>query len=288
MRKQGGVHPHRLPGGERKVVVLGMQRQVKMLLPGRANCDAGAGRDAGRDVRGRRASRDALELGPGDHDVAVVDRRLVATGGRGVGQQSRCRPELDVGACHGAPWSRTRRRIPAGREIARAGGTRSAFAADTLALCVNMTARTVVVVRVGKWDGRRLRVLIANEFQQMAGRAALMPVNTPTPNFGPTAPPGTGLYATYQLTRLQVFVGAIDDLFRIASVLSAVAAVGALVLLRSGPAPATPGGFGPPKQAPAPPASPNGEATAQRPFVRPANANSTATDPARRPSSRQV
>lgn len=45
------------------------------------------------------------------------------------------------------------------------------FATDTLALGVNMPARTVVVGRMTKWDGRRRRVLIPNEFQQMAGRA---------------------------------------------------------------------------------------------------------------------
>ena len=45
------------------------------------------------------------------------------------------------------------------------------FATDTLALGVNMPARTVVIGRLSKWDGRRRRMLIANEFQQMAGRA---------------------------------------------------------------------------------------------------------------------
>ena len=45
------------------------------------------------------------------------------------------------------------------------------FATDTLALGVNMPARTVIVGRMTKWDGRRRRILIPNEFQQMAGRA---------------------------------------------------------------------------------------------------------------------
>ena len=45
------------------------------------------------------------------------------------------------------------------------------FATDTLALGVNMPARSVVIGRMSKWDGRRRRVLITNEFQQMAGRA---------------------------------------------------------------------------------------------------------------------
>ena len=45
------------------------------------------------------------------------------------------------------------------------------FATDTLALGINMPARTVVIGRMSKWDGRRRRMLIPNEFQQMAGRA---------------------------------------------------------------------------------------------------------------------
>jgi ATP-dependent RNA helicase HelY len=45
------------------------------------------------------------------------------------------------------------------------------FATDTLALGVNMPARTVVIGRMTKWDGRNRRLLIPNEFQQMSGRA---------------------------------------------------------------------------------------------------------------------
>ncbi|PZS00968.1 MAG: DNA helicase [Candidatus Chloroheliales bacterium] len=48
---------------------------------------------------------------------------------------------------------------------------RAVFATDTLALGVNMPARTVVIGRMSKYDGQTRRPLLPNEFQQMAGRA---------------------------------------------------------------------------------------------------------------------
>src|SRR5207237_10269692 len=48
---------------------------------------------------------------------------------------------------------------------------RVVFATDTLALGINMPARTVVIGRMSKYDGVSRRPLIPNEFQQMAGRA---------------------------------------------------------------------------------------------------------------------
>jgi predicted MFS family arabinose efflux permease len=90
-------------------------------------------------------------------------------------------------------------------------------------------------------------ILTTQQAQQMAGRAALLPAGTPTPHLGsgPAVPDWVGVYAIYRLTQLQVFVAAIDDLFLVVAGLSALAALGAL-LLRSGPTPATPAGFGPP------------------------------------------
>ncbi|MBA2471182.1 MAG: hypothetical protein H0V41_02675 [Pseudonocardiales bacterium] len=79
-------------------------------------------------------------------------------------------------------------------------------------------------------------ILTTQQAQLMAGRAALMPASTPTPDLGPAAPPGADLYATYQQADLRAFVGAIDNLFLIFAVLCALTALGAL-LMRSGPAP---------------------------------------------------
>jgi EmrB/QacA subfamily drug resistance transporter len=88
--------------------------------------------------------------------------------------------------------------------------------------------------------------------QQMAGRAALLPADTATPHLGgPTVPDWLGVYATYHQTQLLVFVDALDDLLLIAAGLSAVGALGAL-LLRSGPAPATSAPVPAPQPAPTP------------------------------------
>ena len=92
-------------------------------------------------------------------------------------------------------------------------------------------------------------ILTTQRAQRLAGRAALLPATTPTPQIGgPTVPGWVDTYALYQQTQLQVFVGAIDDLFLISTGLSALGALVAL-LLRSGPAP--PAGFGPVPAAPA-------------------------------------
>jgi hypothetical protein len=82
----------------------------------------------------------------------------------------------------------------------------------------------------------------------MAGRAALLPTNTPIPPLGPTAPPLADLYATYQQADLRAFIGAIDNLFLIFAALCALTALGAL-LMRSGPSPAAPASPAPPTQA---------------------------------------
>jgi EmrB/QacA subfamily drug resistance transporter len=110
-------------------------------------------------------------------------------------------------------------------------------------------------------------ILIKQQAEQMAGRAALVPSNVATPHLGPPGTPDwLGDYATYRMTQLQVFVGAIGDLFLIASALSLLAALGALAL-RSGPAAVAAPGATPAAPRVAPPASPNGQPP--RPLVQP-------------------
>jgi EmrB/QacA subfamily drug resistance transporter len=103
-------------------------------------------------------------------------------------------------------------------------------------------------------------ILIKQQAEQMAGRAALVPSNVTTPHLGPPGTPDwLGDYATYRMTQLQVFVGAIGDLFLIASALSLLAALGALMLRSSPAAVAAPATTAPPRAATAP-GSTNGQA----------------------------
>ena len=56
-------------------------------------------------------------------------------------------------------------------ELFQAGKLRAVFATDTLALGINMPARTVVVAEMQKYDGVQRRLLTPNEYRQMTGRA---------------------------------------------------------------------------------------------------------------------
>jgi superfamily II RNA helicase len=56
-------------------------------------------------------------------------------------------------------------------EFFAAGRLRAVFATDTLALGINMPARTVVIGEMSKWDGEQHRLLTPNEYRQMTGRA---------------------------------------------------------------------------------------------------------------------
>jgi EmrB/QacA subfamily drug resistance transporter len=99
-------------------------------------------------------------------------------------------------------------------------------------------------------------IFINQSAEQMSGRAALIPANTDTPHLGgPAVPDWLGVYATYHQTQMLVFVGALDDLLLIAAGLSALGALGAL-LLRSGPVPAPGAQVAVAPQAPARPAVP--------------------------------
>lgn len=120
------------------------------------------------------------------------------------------------------------------------------------------------------------------EAQLLMDRGALLPADTPVPDFGPTEAPWMGTYSVYQQVELQVFASAMDNLFFICSVLCALGALGAL-FLRSGPAPAA-AGAGPPPQAAAGAASANGGA-AERDGVPSTTAVAAGNDSPARPGS---
>jgi ATP-dependent RNA helicase HelY len=56
-------------------------------------------------------------------------------------------------------------------ELFQSGRLRAVFATDTLALGINMPAKTVVVGEMSKWDGKQHRLITPNEYRQMTGRA---------------------------------------------------------------------------------------------------------------------
>ncbi|MFN8523117.1 MAG: DEAD/DEAH box helicase [Chloroflexota bacterium] len=56
-------------------------------------------------------------------------------------------------------------------ELFAEGLLRAVFATDTLAVGINMPARTVVIGEMSKWDGEQHRLLTPNEHRQMSGRA---------------------------------------------------------------------------------------------------------------------
>jgi EmrB/QacA subfamily drug resistance transporter len=76
-------------------------------------------------------------------------------------------------------------------------------------------------------------IVTVQRSQLMAGRAALLPDNTPIPHLAADAPRWLDVYAVYQQTDLQVYADTIDNMFLIATVISAGTTVGALFLRRA-------------------------------------------------------
>ena len=65
--------------------------------------------------------------------------------------------------------------LPAFKEVVEelfaAGLVRAVFATETLALGINMPARTVVIEKLDKWNGETHADLTAGEYTQLTGRA---------------------------------------------------------------------------------------------------------------------
>ncbi len=58
------------------------------------------------------------------------------------------------------------------------GYLRAVFATDTLALGINMPARSVIVGSLSKFDGQEMRLLTPNEYRQLTGRAGRRGMDT--------------------------------------------------------------------------------------------------------------
>src|SRR5215469_960227 len=100
--------------------------------------------------------------------------------------------------------------LPAFKEVVEelfaAGLVRAVFATETLALGVNMPARTVVIERLDKWNGETHVALTPGEYTQLTGRAGRRGIDVEghavvlwQPDLDPTAVAGLAGTRTYPL-----------------------------------------------------------------------------------------
>ena len=104
-----------------------------------------------------RAEKDAIA-------EAIGDFRFTAGFGRTLTRLVR----HGIGVHHAGMLPRYRRLV---EQLTRAGLLKVVCGTDTLGVGINVPIRTVLVTSLVKFDGRRLRVLRAREFHQIAGRA---------------------------------------------------------------------------------------------------------------------
>ena len=95
---------------------------------------------------------------------AIGDFRFTAGFGRTLTRLVR----HGVGVHHAGMLPRYRRLV---EQLTRAGLLKVVCGTDTLGVGINVPIRTVLITSLVKYDGRRLRVLRAREFHQVAGRA---------------------------------------------------------------------------------------------------------------------
>ena len=95
---------------------------------------------------------------------AIGDFRFTAGFGRTLTRLVR----HGIGVHHAGMLPRYRRLV---EQLTRAGLLKVVCGTDTLGVGINVPIRTVLITSLVKYDGRRLRVLRAREFHQIAGRA---------------------------------------------------------------------------------------------------------------------
>ena len=160
--------------------------QVRTAAPGRGDRQAGPGRAAARDhvhLQPGRLRRGGPAV-PGREpaaDHAGGSRPRSPRSSPGAPPTSRRRTCRCSATTTGWPgWSAASRPItpacfPTFKEVVEelfaAGLIRAVFATETLALGINMPARTVVVEKLDKWNGETHADLTAGEYTQLTGRA---------------------------------------------------------------------------------------------------------------------
>ncbi|MFV0425960.1 MAG: DEAD/DEAH box helicase [Beutenbergiaceae bacterium] len=104
--------------------------------------------------------------------------------GQVIAERTATLPPLDLQALGFAAWERALLAgvaahhaglLPAFKEVVEvlfaAGALKVVFATETLALGINMPARSVVLEKLTKWDGNQLSPITAGQYTQLTGRA---------------------------------------------------------------------------------------------------------------------
>src|SRR6266700_3962347 len=166
---RGGRRPVRLRIPRRPVVI--ERPDAAALLPAitfifsRAGCDAAVGQclDAGIRLTTPEEARVITEVA--EHrtaDIPDADLHVLGYGEWLTGLQRGI-------AAHHAGMLPTFKEVV--EELFSSGLVRAVFATETLALGINMPARTVVIERLDKWNGETHADLTPGEYTQLTGRA---------------------------------------------------------------------------------------------------------------------
>ena len=131
----------------------------------RAGCDAAVAQCVGAGLRltdaqeraeiRERALLTVAEIPPGDHAVLDVDGWMLAL-------------ERGIAAHHAGMLPLFKETV---EDLFQRGLLKAVFATETLALGINMPAKSVVMERLSKWNGEQHVALTAGEYTQMTGRA---------------------------------------------------------------------------------------------------------------------
>ena len=179
-RAAAGDHVHLQPG---------RMRRRRPAVPGRGPAADHAG-------GGRRDHRPGAACAPPTSPPRTCRCSATPTGWPGCSAGS---PRITPGCCR-----RSRR---SWRSCSRPGLIRAVFATETLALGINMPARTVVIERLDKWNGENHADLTPGEYTQLTGRAGRRGIDVEghavvlwQPGVDPVAVAGLAGTRTYPLT----------------------------------------------------------------------------------------